>query len=46
MRVSRARYKADGSRLERLGESYTFRQTDSGWKIITATVHDRTLFCA
>lgn len=38
--VSRARYKTDGSQLERLGETYTFRKTDNGWKIVTATVHD------
>jgi ketosteroid isomerase-like protein len=38
--VSRGRYKADGSQLERLGETYTFRKTDSGWKIVAATVHD------
>jgi ketosteroid isomerase-like protein len=38
--VNRARYKKDGSRLERLGETYTFRKIDNGWKIVTATVHD------
>jgi hypothetical protein len=38
--VSRARYKKDGSQLERLGETYTFRKIDNGWKIVTATVHD------
>jgi ketosteroid isomerase-like protein len=38
--VSRARYKKDGSQLERLGETYTFRKIDNGWKIVTAMVHD------
>ncbi len=38
--VSRARYKKDGSQLERVGETYTFRKIDNGWKIVTATVHD------
>ena len=38
--VNRARYKKDGSQLERLGETYTFRKIDNGWKIVTATVHD------
>ena len=38
--VSRARYKTDGSQLERVGETYTFRKIDNGWKIVTATVHD------
>lgn len=38
--VSRARYKTDGSQLERLGETYTFRKIDNGWKIVTAMVHD------
>ena len=38
--VSRARYKTDGSQLERLGETYTFRKTDSGWKIVAAMMHD------
>jgi hypothetical protein len=38
--VNRARYKKDGSQLERLGETYTFRKVDNGWKIVTATVHD------
>jgi hypothetical protein len=23
-----------------LGETYTFRKIDNGWKIVTATVHD------
>jgi ketosteroid isomerase-like protein len=38
--VNRARYKKDGSQLERLGETYTFRKIDAGWKIVTARVHD------
>jgi len=38
--VSRARYKKDGSELERLGETYTFRKIDTDWKIVTAMVHD------
>ena len=38
--VSRTRYKTDGSQLERVGETYTFRKIDNGWKIVTATVHD------
>jgi hypothetical protein len=38
--VNRARYKKDGSQLERVGETYTFRKIDNGWKIVTATVHD------
>ncbi|MBI2361429.1 MAG: DUF4440 domain-containing protein [Deltaproteobacteria bacterium] len=38
--VSRVRYKTDGQELERLGETYTFRKTDDGWKIVVATIHD------
>jgi len=38
--VSRARYKTDGSQLERLGETYAFRKIDNGWKIVSAIVHD------
>ena len=38
--VSRARYRKDGSQLERLGETYTFRKIDNAWKIVTAVVHD------
>jgi hypothetical protein len=38
--VSRARYKTDGSQLERVGETYTFRKIDNGWKIVTATAHN------
>ena len=40
MSVSRARYRNDGSQIERLGETYTFRKIDNGWKIATAMVHD------
>jgi ketosteroid isomerase-like protein len=38
--VSRARYKSDGQELERLGETYTLRRTDNGWKIAVAMIHD------
>jgi ketosteroid isomerase-like protein len=38
--VRRIRYKNDGSELERLGETYTFRRCDDGWKIAVAIVHD------
>jgi ketosteroid isomerase-like protein len=38
--VSRARYQKDGRQLERVGETYTFRKIDDGWKIVTAIVHD------
>ena len=38
--VSRVRYTRDGHELERLGETYTFRKTDDGWKIVVATMHD------
>jgi ketosteroid isomerase-like protein len=38
--VSRVRYNTDGQELERLGETYTLRKTDDGWKIAVATVHD------
>jgi ketosteroid isomerase-like protein len=38
--VSRVRYTIDGQELERLGETYTLRKTDDGWKIVVATVHD------
>jgi ketosteroid isomerase-like protein len=38
--VSRVRYKTDGQELERLGETYTFRKTPDGWKIVVATMHD------
>ena len=38
--VRRTRYKADGSELERVGETYTFRKLDHDWKIAAALVHD------
>ena len=38
--VRRIRYKEDGGELERLGETYTFRRLDDGWKIAAAIVHD------
>jgi ketosteroid isomerase-like protein len=38
--VSRVRYKTDGQELERLGETYTLRRTDDGWKIAVAMIHD------
>jgi ketosteroid isomerase-like protein len=38
--VHRIRYKDDGGELERLGETYTFRRLDDGWKIAAAIVHD------
>jgi ketosteroid isomerase-like protein len=38
--VSRVRYKSDGQELERLGETYTLRRTDDGWKIALAMIHD------
>jgi len=38
--VSRVRYRTDGQVLERLGETYTLRRTDDGWKIAAALVHD------
>jgi ketosteroid isomerase-like protein len=38
--VRRIRYKSDGSELERLGETYTFRRVDHDWKIAAAMVHD------
>ena len=37
--VSRVRYATDGQELERLGETYTFRKTQDGWRIVVATVH-------
>ena len=36
----RIRYRQDGHELERMGETYTFRKVDSGWKIVTAVTHD------
>jgi ketosteroid isomerase-like protein len=38
--VSRARYAPDGRELERLGETYTLRRTEGGWKIVVAMIHD------
>jgi ketosteroid isomerase-like protein len=38
--VSRIRYKADGQELERLSETYVLRNTDNGWKIAVAAIHD------
>src|SRR5215475_12232885 len=38
--VSRVRYKTDGEELERLGETYTLRRTEGGWKIVVAMIHD------
>src|SRR5262245_2924863 len=37
--VSRVRYKSDGQELERLGETYTLRRTEGGWKIAVAMIH-------
>lgn len=37
--VSRARYRTDGTEMERLGETYTLRLTGQGWKIAAAVVH-------
>jgi ketosteroid isomerase-like protein len=38
--VSRVRYATDGRELERLGETYTLRRTEGGWKVAVAMVHD------
>ena len=38
--VRRIRHKVDGSELERLGETYTLRKIDDGWKLSAAMVHD------
>jgi len=38
--VSRIRYNGRGERLEWVGETYTFRKTDDGWKIVVAAVHN------
>ena len=38
--VSRARYKIDGQELQRVGETYTLRNTGQGWKIVVAMIHD------
>ncbi len=38
--VGRVRYKTDGQELEQLGETYTLRNTDEGWKIAVAMIHN------
>jgi len=38
--VSRVRYATDGRELERLGETYTLRKVEGGWKIAVAMIHD------
>ena len=38
--VSRVRYATDGRELERLGEIYTLRRTEGGWKMAVAMIHD------
>jgi len=38
--VSRVRYATGGQELERLGETYTLRKTEDGWKIVVAMIHD------
>jgi ketosteroid isomerase-like protein len=38
--VSRVRHANDGRELERLGETYTLRRTEDGWKIAVAMIHD------
>jgi ketosteroid isomerase-like protein len=38
--VSRVRYATDGRELERLGETYTLRKAEGGWKIAVAMIHD------
>ena len=38
--VGRVRYKTDGHELERVGETYTLRNTGEGWKIVVAMIHD------
>jgi ketosteroid isomerase-like protein len=38
--VSRIRYATDGRELEGLGETYTLRKTEGGWKIAVAMIHD------
>jgi ketosteroid isomerase-like protein len=38
--VSRIRYNTEGERLEWVGETYTFRKTTDGWKIVVAAVHN------
>jgi hypothetical protein len=34
------RYNTDGQELERLGETYTLRRTEDGWKIVVAMMHN------
>jgi len=38
--VSRVRYATDGRELERLGETYTLRKIEGGWKIAVAMIHE------
>ena len=38
--VSRIRYATDGRELERVGETYTLRKAEAGWKIAVAMIHD------
>src|SRR5215510_1770000 len=38
--VSRIRYATDGQELERVGETYTLRRSEAGWKIAVAMIHD------
>ena len=38
--VNRVRYATDGREMERLGETYTLRRTEGGWKIAVAMIHD------
>jgi ketosteroid isomerase-like protein len=38
--VSKGRYATDGRELERLGETYTLRRTEGGWKTVVAMIHD------
>jgi ketosteroid isomerase-like protein len=40
--VSRIRYDRSGRELERLGETYTLRQSGGDWKIVVAVVHEAT----
>jgi hypothetical protein len=40
MSFSRVRYATDGRELGRLGETYTLRRTEGGWKIAVAMMHD------
>lgn len=40
------RYREDGSVLEHFGLTYTFRNTDQGWKIIVGVLHDPNEFSA